>query len=1092
MNINNKIKSQNNISPLTTNLNNLIITKQNYSNTGNFISNMNSNKDANTMHKSGIKNFNINSQNNPETISNYDEMSIEKNLTDDNNFKLKLNFEKNGYLDTNNSDQKDVENISSSDNNINKDVKNSINNININGLNNSKRNFKKNNLYLEHIFDYQATKSPEKSELNPEKNNEKINVRESYRGLKNNFRLEENNNMNNWKEMEEKAYVGKLTDNNAVMRIIDNPFTVNPNYKPENTNEADDQITKELKNSLNKKTKLEQKAIFTPTKPVNDSTINSKKASSKLQLKIGAQKANNNIQNIIKPSNINLKGKDSKSPNEKDKYSNNILFTSNSNHSNLSPNVNNNYNGINLNNFNKNNKKGNPTQIKTFKQSSNLKANRCNVINLNSNQNTYKNQHVINTDNKEENFILQTNSNSISPYNLFNSISNQNKNNGNYSTTNSATSNVLLSSNFQNHVCHTVENEIYINRDEIIAVNYCNTNPNDSDKINLLKLNKNANFNFTKIKENEGEKFSLKNNSLNKILQNMKGNNLPYSVNNQSTNNNLNNINGTTNSNILSTNYTDNNTLVNSNNNFPNNLNSKANKDINANNRKNLVMSIDLNIEKPLKKYIDLSNKNRNNVSNIMTSSVKDSQDLSKNLHYLNKKEKDNSVETPSKSSNIDNELNRNLEENKLEFKKIIFDNDEQNKNKDINLDKLNKEAFTFLDSEEKKEINKEKILFNTRDNPNRHSSNIEKSKLKKNSLSNNTYSNLNKTHNNKIIGNKENRVSKDLDINNNIISSYNNKNPFKDENFNLKNINNLNNDNVLKNFNYVSIGYLDNPLVHSGALISKDKSKNKIIDSKSVKKKEEEGKIENPVNKNDLLNPISILDKQNKINQNSNKVNIINVKESKGSANIIAKNINIQSIAVAKSLNLISKKNQPMSSISKLKKEITDKNYCVNMSNKIIINNKNSITSKNSGVVMPENKNLKKFIKKDVCRIYNSDDFYERNKAKKLHLQETNNNLNNIKLNSLYSKNLSQKINQSKNIQIHLYKHEDNDIDPDKLYNLDFNPNLKNKEKTIIIDDIEELEDDRYEYIEKKPDNQLIREEKIPNNGNSLLQLIT
>lgn len=1093
MNINSKIKSQNSISPLTTNLNNLIITNQNYSNTGNSKINPFQNKNSYSIPKSPKKSFNDVSQNNGDINSNYNERSFEKNLTDENNnFQLNVkmskesltrNIEKNGYVETNNSycEKKDVENISSENNN--KDAKNTINNLDDNSFNNTKKNFKKNNLYLEHIFDYQSSKSPEKSELNGDKNNEKIKIRESERGLKNKFKLEENNISNTPREKEEKGYPGKLTDNNAVLRIIDNPFTVNPNYIPEKTNEEDVPKQKEVKSSLNKNTKPEEKLNLTPSKPNDKPISNSKNSSSKNQYKISNQKINNYFQNLYQPSIGNVKGKDSKSPNERDNYFNNVLLTSNSN---LSPNVNNNIS--NLNNFNKNNKKGNPTQINTFKQNSNLNQNKSNVIYLNSHLNACKNQPTINTDNKEENFILQTNSNSVSPNNFLNNLSNQNKNNGYISTTNSGTSNVHLSSNYQNHVCHTVENDNY-NKDETITVNYCNTNPNESEKVNLLKFNKNANFNFTKIKENEGDKFSLKNNSLNKILQNIKGNNQPYSVNNQST---INNINGVTNSNILSTNHTDNNTLVNSNN-FPNNILNKANKDSAANVKKSLVMSVDLNSEKNLKKSIDLSNKGNNNPinnNNILTCSVKDSQDLTKNLHNFDKNHQSNNPDSSRKSKN-NTDLNRNIKENKLISKKINFNNQEE-KDKNNNLDKSNKEAFTYIETEEKKE-NNEKILFNARDNPNRLSSNIEKSKVKKNSLCNNTNSNTNNTQTNKISSTKENRISKDLDKNSNIISSYNNKpNAFKDKNLNLKNLNNLNNDNILKNFNYVSIGYLDNPLVNSGALISKDKSKSKVIDSKSFKKNEDEGKIEISKQKNELFNSNSTNDFQYKINanhkieQNSNKINMINVKEVKEGTNLHSKNINHnQNSTVAKSLNLISKKNHVLSSISNLKKENNDKNNCVNLSNKIIVNNKNSVTSKNSGIVVPESKNSNMFVKKDVCRIFNSDDFYERNKTKHLHLQEETNTLNNKKLNSLYSKNLSQKISQSQSIQINLYGHGENELDPEKLYNLDFNSNLKNKEKTIIIDDIEELEDESGNNSEKKMNNQQKRQEKVSNDGN-------
>ncbi len=228
----------------------------------------------------------------------------------------------------------------------------------------------------------------------------------------------------------------------------------------------------------------------------------------------------------------------------------------------------------------------------------------------------------------------------------------------------------------------------------------------------------------------------------------------------------------------------------------------------------------------------------------------------------------------------------------------------------------------------------------------------------------------------------------------------------------------------------------------------------------------------------------------QSKTNFNSNKNNIITVKEIIENANS-KNNNNIQSNTVAKSLNLNAKKNQLMSSILKLKKENLDKNNCVNMSNKIILNNKNSINSKDSGVVLHESKKNTIFIKKDVCRIFNSDDFYERTKAKQLHFQEVNNNLNNLKLNSLYSKNLSLKINQSKNIQIDLYTHGDNELDPDKLYNLDFNSNLRNKDKTIIIDDIEELEHESNRYSEKKPNTHLTKEENVFIDGISLLHLL-
>ena len=51
--------------------------------------------------------------------------------------------------------------------------------------------------------------------------------------------------------------------------------------------------------------------------------------------------------------------------------------------------------------------------------------------------------------------------------------------------------------------------------------------------------------------------------------------------------------------------------------------------------------------------------------------------------------------------------------------------------------------------------------------------------------------------------------------------------------------------------------------------------------------------------------------------------------------------------------------------------------------------------------------------------------------------------------------------MNHSKNIQIDLYEKTSNCYYNQNLYDLDFNSNLKNKEKTIIIDDIEELQDE-------------------------------
>ncbi len=84
--------------------------------------------------------------------------------------------------------------------------------------------------------------------------------------------------------------------------------------------------------------------------------------------------------------------------------------------------------------------------------------------------------------------------------------------------------------------------------------------------------------------------------------------------------------------------------------------------------------------------------------------------------------------------------------------------------------------------------------------------------------------------------------VIKSTNGNSNIITSYNHK-----KNNDMKN---LNNDIMLKNFNYISLGYLDNnPLLNSGTILSKNKSNNKLIDVKNnnityKKINEEEKKI--------------------------------------------------------------------------------------------------------------------------------------------------------------------------------------------------------------------------------------------------------
>ncbi len=139
----------------------------------------------------------------------------------------------------------------------------------------------------------------------------------------------------------------------------------------------------------------------------------------------------------------------------------------------------------------------------------------------------------------------------------------------------------------------------------------------------------------------------------------------------------------------------------------------------------------------------------------------------------------------------------------------------------------------------------------------------------------------------------------------------------------------------------------------------------------------------------------------------------------------------NSQNIKLAKSLNFTSKINSQMFPTSKVKKDQLEK---YNNTNKTSYNNVKSIgnnnTKKNNnntnfnnfGLENFENKNQNNFVKKEVCRIFNSDDFYERNRTKKLLFQETANNLNNLKLNSFYSKDVSQKVNKSKNIQINLY----------------------------------------------------------------------
>jgi len=1070
VNLNTKIKSQITVSPLTTNLNNLIITNQNYSNTCNakFIVNSNKISDINTQ-KSGKKSLTNNSQNYIDLNSNYDDKSIEKRYHNDcdrrnNNDKSKesINRNLNGvvYLETNNSDIKDFENTSSE---INKEIKNTSIKINEDPFPNSKINIKKLNLFLENIYDYQETRSQDQNGLNAQKNMEQINVRESYRGLKNKLLLDDIKTLNASKDFEENIYQGKLTDNNTGLKVMDNPFTVDPKYKVEEETEKLLEVSEIEQNeiklkALNQNAKIEPKILFTPSKANTKKTSNSKRSSSKKHLKIAINKVNCN--NKFTQKNQNIMEKDlhfsSKTPNERENNSNNTLLTSNSN---LSPIVS---NSININSFNRNNKKGNQNQVGSNKHIVNSNFNKCNLINLN-NQFLKKNfEQNRSGENKDETLNINLHSNNTSPNNFLNNLSKQNKNNGNFSTINCATSNILLNNNYNNQVCNTVENEKF-NKEEIIGANYCNTNPNDKDKINYVKLNNNSNFNFTKIKENEEDKLFLKNNSLNKILQNIKGNNLPYSINNnQSTINNIYNTNGT-NSNILSTNHTDNNILLNSNNNFPNNFSNKTNKEhknFEIDNTKNIIITKDFNEKTSNKNSMNILTKN----NNVLGNTGNEIQDLYNKSTHLEVIENNMEMEIPKVKNGT--ELNFNVKENRIINKKIIYNNEETS-NKNANVNKSNKDLNTFVQCNDKKEQN-DKIVSLIRENQNRYSSNFEKGKLKKNSLSN-TYSTVNNIQN-------KNSVKKEIKTSKDVISSVPNKNNVKEKNLNVKNINNIINDNILKNFNYVSLGYLDNPLVHSGAVISKEKSKNKHYDFKNQTKHGEDGldikdendakndygsELKNIKEKMNIQNYTFKKDFYNKKGKNveAEQINNKHLRDDYTNINVNENNKNYENQinSVTKSLNILSNKNQLKNSNSKIVKEFSEKSNGLKLKNKKAQNiNICSFSKKNSEVIRSESKVQNNFNKKDVCRIFNSDDFYERNKIKKLQMQETNNALNNIKLNSLYSKNLSQKIN-SKNIQINLYN-DNNDLDPDKLYDLDFNSNLKEKEKTIIIDEIDDL----------------------------------
>lgn len=988
--MNSKIKSQNNLSPLSSNLNNLIITNQNYSNTANLKFPFNDNLKNNQ--KSGKKNLNIKNLNSNIDDNRMSDNIVLSNLTENN---------KNGSSQV----QKNI--LFNNDNYYKTNVENEkLKQIDCNNIE-----------FLENIYDSELNNSPKNKKnifWNANSQYNQYNIKDNVREEKSNFVFD---SLNQGNILKDEANIRKSIDEKGNKNNYENPFSLCLNDKQideayyfPNENQINKDIINLNQNHMNmneKKKKLNQFSL-TPNKQIHN--IHTYVKNTSLQNKnlfgVGIKKKEN-----VKNLNPQI-----------DSNSNNIPTSI----SNVSPTGTSNYNncnGSNVNTFNKNYKILNLNQTNSYKHFALNNSNKNPIISLNilgnsNNQNS--------TNEIKDDIYLSTNTNkSTSPnHYLFN---NNQYNKFTFSTNNSENSNNILGNNFQYQVCHTQENVNHQKKDnDIITVMYSNTNPNENDNVILDKINNNTDFSLPK-NGLQYEKFSLKNNSLNKIMLSMKTENRHKFNNNNFKKIEKTNLSNKNNSNILSTNHSENNQQITSNFN------------------------------------INMSNTNKSNIS-INKKSI----DLKNNMVQKKAIEAFTKIDDPSdqnKSNNLDDKTKFGKKENQIDDK-FSEGKEKNNKNKAQN-DNLNNPRIESNNQMDYLKDSNDKIQS-------LRYSKINDKKIKNNHTPNNIYYTKNfpnvTTSNVKQI----NRMSREIDKNN-LINSYNNKNTYKDKSMNL---NNVFKENFLKNVNHVSLGYLNNPLGY----INNGIETNKNINNNQQKINNDEvivnGKISNIAHT--LISSNSSQDIKNKNKDEVKNFNLISIQE-KVTENIEVKNNNpffskgnFQN-PITKSFNLNAKQKFKKNSISKNKKRSIEKNNTKSnkmnfanngldfMSNKYLNNiyktNKNKPSQNQNLNSMDINSN---FNKRDFCRIFNSDDFIERNVMKNNYNQDDMNALRNIKMNSLYSMNQSSKTGQSKNIQINLYNITNADsIETENLYQVDFNSNLKNKEKTVIIDDIEELQEE-------------------------------
>lgn len=1054
INPNMKIKSQFNLSPLSSNLNNLIITNQSYSNTANMLQlhhvKRNTNNQISVQKSSDIGNLN------PPRSNLETEGSTEKVKTSS----------KNLYELPNNNFAHSRQKLENKETN-----KNVRNNSKKKQKNPSGSNFN-NNLFLDNITcDYTLNRALPNTNSSTNYNNifTKITnsnhnyheVRESYRDIRSKFQLEAFQQVNsNTKDFDEinNNHQGKLSDKNTLTKAFNNPFSITKydkndeeqlvediekgNNKSLNINSTDKQS---LKNNNEKSKKTNKLVQFSLTPNKNVDYTNSYVKTASLQNEIFFGKAMNKLENLNKLN-----------PKLAILTNNNNTITLGS--TNISPVINTNNSNSNsskINTFNKSYKYSNSNQTiasaKQFGINNSIKnpvLGLNNIVNNNTNQNS-------NNAIKDYNYqITSTSTNkSVSPNNVRYNLKQ-------YTNMMNVNDNNILDNNMQYQVCNTQDNISNQNRELTLAGNYTNTASNEDiamDKF-IKDSNNYKNFEYAKSKDSISEA-GLNNNSENKISQSIKSENNYNPYNNniihkkiEKANIQANNITKYNSNNILSTYQTDNNTQIytNYNTNVSNN-----NKSGNSISKKTVVSSTDLKNEKLQKK------------SSEEVASYKATNEL-KTIHIANK------------SINLYNEMD-------------IYNKTQESNNK--NTTKLNDSLL-----EKNKLEDTDCFLMNKKENKNEHYKDMDdiiKNKLKK---SNDNYQNVSSTNPNKAINtpailnsNQQlvNKKTRDLEKNNFAGVSNNIKTLSKDKALIL---NNLNNENILQNFNYASIGYLNSLPIHSNAPYS-NKNKNYVQ--------------QHSTNNNELINEAKNLaasmsswdfKNKNKVKENIKNLNPSNIQE-KNKENLYYTKTITQNIPIAKSCNLNSNKIFKKNSVYKNNKGSIEKNISAISNNNIInknsirnnntqntwdLMNKNAINSGNNhyGNYRPNKDQTinsmdvtnNNYNKRDFCRVFNSLEFPDKNNFKKNENQEMLNNINNLKLKSLYSKNQSTKIGQSKNIQIDLYNLSNiNSVEAEKLYNIDFNPNSKNKEKTIITDDIEEEL-----QVENKPNSNNISENKV------------